>query len=86
MILKEQLTDPTMFMRDNELKFKRSNSNTSINSHQIQLNDEPQSSNEQYLRLCINCSKLLNKKYQLMKDKANKPKIFDLYDVNRPKI
>ena len=40
-----------------------------------------QNQKEFYIRLCIDCSRLLNKKHQSMKDKSIKPKIFSLYDV-----
>jgi hypothetical protein len=62
---------------DSELKFKRSNSNTSIESS----GNSNDNQKEVYIRLCIDCSRLLNKKYQSMKDKSIKPKIFSLYDV-----
>ena len=62
---------------DSELKFKRSNSNTSIESS----GNSNDNQKEVYIRLCIDCSRLLNKKHQTMKDKSIKPKIFSLYDV-----
>lgn len=74
-----------MFMKlDTELKFKRSNSNTSIDSSNVDSNNGQQQlqNKEVNIRLCFNCSHLLNKKYQSMKDKSNKPKIFSLYDVS----
>lgn len=38
-------------------------------------------SNEHFYRMCANCISLLNKKYQSLKEKSNKPKICGLYDV-----
>ena len=74
---KEQLTDPSMFTKDSELTLKRSNSATSISSH-VESNNENQ---QLHIRLCSDCIRLLNKKYQSLKDKSNRPKIFSLYDV-----
>jgi hypothetical protein len=69
-------------MKDTELKFKRSNSDTSISSHNFDNHDANNGQKDVYIRLCVDCGRLLNKKYQSMRDKSNRPKIFTLYDVN----
>ena len=62
-------------LKDGGFTFKRSNSQTSITSA---VNDE---TNEQFMRLCLDCIRLLNKKYEILKDRTTTPNICKLYDV-----
>lgn len=74
-----------------EFKLKRSDSMTSINSYffkptQSNAENSNQKSstllNQIHLRLCLNCGLILEKKYNIQKDKIIRPEFANLYDVN----
>lgn len=75
-----------------EFKLKRSDSVTSVNSYffKASSNDSGKKPNETpsqsdleqiYLRLCLNCSAVLEKKYKTLKDKLMKSKFTECYNV-----
>ncbi|CAF0796127.1 unnamed protein product [Brachionus calyciflorus] len=76
-----------------EFKLKRSDSITSMNSYFFRQNNSLNSSespskttnpnlnfDQMYLRLCFNCGLILEKKYNIQKDKIIKPEFANLYD------
>lgn len=82
---------------DNNLEFKlrRADSINSVNSyffkqnpsHQTstnneQLNKKKINSDQIYLRLCMNCSGLLEKKFKSFKDRLIRPQFLNIYDVS----
>ena len=78
-----------------EFKLKRSDSMSSVNSYFFKstgsdhsLSSSPSSKKTVahdlehiYLRLCLNCCALLEKKYKVLKDKLIKSNFTDLYNV-----
>ncbi|RNA41431.1 rabenosyn-5-like [Brachionus plicatilis] len=91
------LTDPDIFIKaqnkpeEIEFKLKRSDSITSINSYFFKstqsAGDGPNqksisSFDQMHLRLCLNCGLILEKKYNIQKDKIIRPEFASLYDIN----
>lgn len=95
----KQLTDPDLFEEylsnqtvDHEIKLRRSDSITSLNSYFFKSNikksegDQHLSKknnlqiNQIYIRLCFNCSHLVEKKFSSFKDKLSKPLLINHYD------
>ena|SRR5579883_690229 len=82
-----------MFKNDSigEFKLKRSDSVTSVNSYFFKTGASEQGKNsfphqnhnlaQIYLRLCLNCSAILEKKYRVLKDKLIKSKFTEYYNV-----
>ena len=85
--------------KSSEFKLRRSQSITSLNSYLFKTNkkksketlhDGTSTTTTQkfdtsliYLRLCINCSALLEKKYKSCRDKMTKPVFVAQYDVSK---
>lgn len=94
------MTDADLFEKylskqavDHEIKLRRSDSITSLNSYFFKSNKKQVEGEEQltkknnlqmnqvYIRLCFNCSHLVEKKFSLFKDKLTKPLLINHYDV-----
>ena len=73
-------------MLTSNLSLQRSNSLTSLNStvnDGSNLNTKDETTNEDYLRICLCCAKILQKRYDQIRFKdAEKDEVFLCYEVN----